>query len=108
MLLALYRLRERHTSAYKASILAEIVREYDFIDKLSVYVTDNASNNNTAVRSLFNNLTLEVQDLTGKRVHYLMYIINLAAKAFLYKTEVEAFKIEARRLKGNSVTNQVT
>src|ERR1700761_2471857 len=94
VLLALRRLRERHTGTYEASILAEVVREYNFVDELGVCVTDNAGDNNTAVRSLFNNLAPEVQDLTGKRVRCLAHIVNLAAKAFLYKTEVEAFETE--------------
>jgi hypothetical protein len=98
VLLALRRLRERHSGTYEASILAEVVQEYDFVDELGVCVADNAGDNDTAVRSLFNNLAPEVKDLTGKRVRCLAHIVNLAAKAFLYKADAEAFEAEARRL----------
>ena len=67
-------------------------------DNLGVCVTDNASDNGTAVRSLFAALSPELKDLTGRRVRCLAHIVNLAAKAFLYKTEADAFVEEARRL----------
>jgi len=97
-LLALRRLKERHTGEYQASILADVVKDYEFSDNLGVCVTDNASDNGTAVRSLFAALSPELKDLTGRRVRCLAHIVNLAAKAFLYKTKADAFIEEARRL----------
>lgn len=84
ILLAMRRLREKHSGEYQASILASVVEEYDFVDNFGVVVADNAGDNNTAVKHLFARLQPSLKDTTGKRVRCLAHIVNLAAKAFLY------------------------
>jgi hypothetical protein len=78
------RLREKHFGEYQASILALVVEEYDFVKSIGVVIADNAGDNNTAVKHLFARLQPTLKDMTGKRVRCLVYIVNLAAKAFLY------------------------
>jgi hypothetical protein len=84
VLLALRRLKEAHAGEYEATILADVIKEYDFTDNLGVCVADNAGENNTSVRALFRTLYPDLKDLTGKRVRCLAHIFNLAAKAYLY------------------------
>lgn len=98
VLLALRRLKERHSGEYEGAILADVVKEYEFADKLGVCVADNAGDNDTAVRALFAQIAPELKDLSGKRVRCLAHIINLAAKAYLYGQDVEAFEEEACQL----------
>jgi hypothetical protein len=87
ILLALRRLTQRHTGEYEATVLADIIKEYDFVDNLGVCIADNAGDNNTAVVALFRTLHPELKDLSGKRVRCLAHVINLAAKAYLFNSD---------------------
>ena len=60
--------------------------------RLRVYVGDNASNINTAVRFLIRRFhPKEAKNLSVRRLRCFGHIINLAAKAFLFGNDCEAF-----------------
>ena len=73
--------------------------EFEIQDKIGVYVGDNTSNVNTAVRSLVRRFQPNESE-KGRRSQYYSHIINLAAKAFLLGTDYETFidKIEVAEL----------
>jgi hypothetical protein len=101
-LLALRRLHGTHSGENQAEIVCEIIDEYKIRSKLGYFVLDNATSNDTAVRSI-----LQYYDLSSeykkRRLRCLGHIINLVARAFLFGSTTEAFestdKEEADELK---------
>jgi hypothetical protein len=63
------------------------------VGKLSVFVIDNTELNNTAIDTILYYLRPEIQPKT-RRSRCLGYIINLIVKAFLFGTNIKAFKAE--------------
>jgi hypothetical protein len=63
------------------------------VEKLGVFIIDNAELNNTAIEIILYYLRPEIQPRT-RRSCYLGHIINLVTKAFLFSTNIEAFKAE--------------
>jgi hypothetical protein len=61
------------------------------MDRLSVFITDNAELNDTAIREILYQLRPELQP-KARRSRCLGHIINLAAKAFLFGISTKAFK----------------
>lgn len=95
-LLGLRRLHGEHSGENQADLLIEIIKEYEITDRLGWFVTDNASNNNTAMdqvlRTLLPDLTPEQRG--ERRLRCWGHILNLAAKAFLYGKNPENFDEE--------------
>jgi hypothetical protein len=91
VLLALRRMTGAHGSNQIAEIIVGVVTEYDFTERLGVYISDNTELNDTTWRA-----TLEVlhpeRDSKASRSRCLSYIINLATKAFMFGKNVEAFE----------------
>jgi hypothetical protein len=55
------------------------------IKQLGLFVIDNVTTNDTAVKVIFVYLLLKLEDSDFRRVKCLRYIINLVAKAFLFE-----------------------
>ena len=73
-------------------------------DKISFFVTDNASNNDTAidivVAHYFPNMPHKTR--ISRRLRCLGHVINLTAKAFLYSNEFDTFKKGIKHVKEHS------
>jgi hypothetical protein len=80
-----------HGGEQISKIIIEVAREYRIEDRLGVFVGDNAESNDTTWKE-----TLEVlhpgRDSKASRSRCLGHIINLAAKAFIFGKNVEAFE----------------
>jgi hypothetical protein len=68
-----------------------VILEYSFSKRLSCYVGDNADLNDTAWKIVLSVLHLDYDSVTS-RSRYLDYIINLAAKAFIFSDNIDAFE----------------
>jgi hypothetical protein len=89
-LLALRFFKGSHTGEAIAEIITGVVEEFEIQNKLGVYVADNASNCNAACRELV--LRFHPNEEEGsRRSRCLGHIINLAAQAFIYGKDGEAF-----------------
>lgn len=91
VLLALKRLTGPHGGENIAEVIIPILQEYKIVDRLGVFVTDNAKSNDTAIRAILRQLRPDLQ-LKARRSRCLGHIINLVAKAFLFGTNVKAFE----------------
>jgi hypothetical protein len=80
-----------HSGENIAEAMLPILREIGVISKLGFFITNNVSNNNTCVRAICQSLDIKNPDT--RRVRYLDHIINLAAKAFLFGEDVDAFEL---------------
>jgi hypothetical protein len=59
-------------------------------------MADNAITNDTAIRVILTYFLLKLEDPDSRRVRYFSYIINLAAKAFLFGKDADAFDIKGK------------
>lgn len=87
----------RLIGSYPNEVVAEqviqVIQEYGFEQKFRYFVFNNASSNNTCVEVILG----EIQpDLIKKewKLWWIGHIINLAAQAFLYRKDEEAFTAE--------------
>src|SRR5207248_11466832 len=76
-----------------------IIKEMISIDRLGFFMGDNASENGTAIRAIIAHLCPNEKDPNSRRVRCLGHIINLAAKAFLFGQDAEAFDEESQTKK---------
>jgi hypothetical protein len=90
VLLALRRLEGAHNGENQAEIILEVVRLYE-INQLGYFVCDNASPNDTAVRAILKSQDKQTEE-ERRRLRCLGHIINLAAQAFLFGKNIEAFE----------------
>ena len=70
------------------------MREWDIVEKWGVCVADNAENNDTACRALVRDLRPGEPEGV-RRARCFGHIINLTAKAFIYRKKAEGFITEA-------------
>ena len=91
VLLALRRMMGAYGGEQITEIIIEVILEYGFSKRLCVYISDNADSNDTAWKAVLSVLHPD-RDPKASRSHCLGYIINLAAKAFIFGKNVAAFE----------------
>jgi hypothetical protein len=89
------RIKGSHTGENIAEAVITIIRVMDVKDQLGFFIGDNTGTNNTAIRAILSQLRLDIKDSDLRRVRCLGYIISLAAKAFLFGKDVDAFEEES-------------
>ena len=82
-----------------------MIDDFEIDPKLGVFISDNATNYDSAYRALARRFRLnESENL--RRSRCLSHIINLAAQAFIYGREDEAFIIEAEQTKQLTIRDE--
>ena len=92
-LLALKYMRGSYIKEAIANIITAVIIDYRIAERLGVYVADNATNNDVACRVLIR-VFHEGEEKSSRRSRCLGHIINLAAQAFIYGRDNEAFITE--------------
>lgn len=82
VLLGFEPLHGKHSGANLSDILLDILRKYDIEDRVLAVTTDNASNNDTLIKSLQQNLT---DNTTLIRIPCLAHVIQLSLNELLGK-----------------------
>src|SRR5438105_320061 len=67
--------------------------------QLGYFIGDNASPNDIAIRAILAELYPTLRDPNFRRVRCLEYIINLAAKAFLFGNNTDSFEEDSKTKK---------
>jgi hypothetical protein len=98
VLLGLKRMKGPHSGENIAEVMIPVLKEYEVAPRLGVFIADNADSNDTAIRSILTQIRPDL-DPVSHRARCLGHIINLAAKAFLFSSDTEAFE---------SIVKQVT
>ncbi|KIW31288.1 uncharacterized protein PV07_02948 [Cladophialophora immunda] len=80
-----------------AEIIEGVMHSYGIAQKWGVCIADNADNCNTCCKTLVASLRPD-EPVTARRSRCFGYIVNLAAKAFIYGKEYEAFIAEAEQV----------
>lgn len=99
LLAGMKRVRGAHTGENIAEAVIPIIKEMVSIDRLGFFMGDNASENGTAIRAIITHLCPNEKDPNSRRVRCLGHIINLAAKAFLFGKDADAFEEESQTKK---------
>jgi hypothetical protein len=92
VLLALKPLTGPHGGEDIADVVIPVLQLYKIVDRLGVFVADNAESNDVAIQAILHQLRPELQPKL-RRSRCLGHIINLVAKAFLFGKSVEAFEL---------------
>ena len=96
VLLGLRRLRGPHSGENIAEAVLKVIRTYGLTgDRIGWFVLDNATSNDTCVAEILK--ALDIKDtVRRRRLRCLGHIINLAAKAFLFGPDPNAFENEVQ------------
>ena len=65
-----------------------ILQDFNIAPRLGYYISDSYGANDTYLREIYRRLRL---DINSRRIRYLEYILNLAAEAFLFSTNLKLF-----------------
>jgi hypothetical protein len=98
-LLAFRRIYRSHTGDNQASIILDVLNEYDIATRIGYFVCDNASSNDNAVELILQQLELAISpvEATARRLRCFGYIINLSTRSLLDPTDSE-FVVAAEEL----------
>ncbi len=104
VLIAVRELHGPHSGENQAEVIIQVIKDYALECKIGYFVTDNATNNDTAIDIVLKTLLphLSTEARAGRRLRCLGHVINLSAKAFLYGQEWEAFEKGALDVKEGS------
>lgn len=92
ILLALRRIDTGHSGEEVAIILVKIIKFWSLESRLGVFVGDNSEVNDIAINRVLEVLRPDIKDNKQRRSRCLGHIINLAARAFLFGANVDAFE----------------
>lgn len=90
-LLGMKRMKGQHSGENIAGVIIPVLIEYEVTPRLGVFIADNAGDNDTAIRVILAQLRPDLS-IDSRRARCLGHIINLAAKAFLFGSDIEAFE----------------
>jgi hypothetical protein len=86
------RIKDSYNNENIAKAIIPIFKKIINIERLGFFISDNVSSSNTVIRVILAYLRFNLKDPDSKRIKCLKHIINLAAKAFLFKKDADAFK----------------
>ena len=89
------RIRGAYSGENIAEAIIPVLEEFDVAPRLGYYIGDNHSINDTCLRAICRKLRPDIKDPDSRRVRYLGYILNLTAKAFLFRTDADSFEEES-------------
>lgn len=92
-LIALRKLNGRHTGENIAEKLVEIILDFGIADRLGYFMADNANSNDVAIQHILARFEPDVRPET-RRVRCVGHIFNLAANAFLFGENADAFELD--------------
>jgi hypothetical protein len=95
-----------HNGENIASVISQVIQEFNLSDKLGVFIGDNSGNIDTAVECLVGEFWPNEVGMETRRARCIAHIINLAAKAFLFGNNCDAFVTEMNDLEQNSMNDE--
>lgn len=103
ILLSIREINGMHSGENVGQTVVDVVREFQTESELGAFVLDNASNNDTAVRYMLNELELhDTHEEKHCRLRCLGHIINLAAQDFIFGQNSEKWLREHTAIEDNT------
>jgi hypothetical protein len=74
----------------------KVINNYDITDKIGFFTLDNARSNDTCLQTFLQTAFPDITDdgIKTRRIRCFGHVVNLAAKAFLFGKNPDAFEIE--------------
>jgi hypothetical protein len=91
-LIGMRRISGAHTGENIAEAVMPVLLEMGILPKLGYFIADNDGRNDTCIRAILRKHRPNIKDPDSRRVRCLGHIINLAAKAFLFGKNADAFE----------------
>ena len=92
ILIGFRELRGPHSGENIAEVVDKVLQDYDVTsDQIGCFVLDNATNNDTSIKSLGNTYKWSKSEVHTRRLRCFGHIINLVAQAFLFGSQSEVF-----------------
>ena len=97
ILIGLKRVKGAHTGENIAEAILQVTNEFGIADKVGYFQADNAGNNDTCVQAILDEIA-PFSSAAHRRLRCYGHVINLAAKAFLFGHNPDAFELEIENL----------
>ena len=97
ILIGLRRVKGAHSGENIAEAILQLISEYGIAEKVGYFQADNAGNNDTCVQAILDVISPTTQ-AAHRRLRCYGHVINLAAKAFLFGDDPDAFELEIENL----------
>jgi hypothetical protein len=91
-LIGIRRINKAYINENIAKAVTPVLIKMGILLKLGYFIADNDGRNDICIRAILRKYRLNIKDPDSRRVRCLKHIINLAAKAFLFGKNVNAFK----------------
>jgi hypothetical protein len=91
------RVLDTHSEENITKTIIPILQDFDIAPRLGYYIRDNHGSNDICLRVICRNLRPDIKDPDTKRVRYLKHILNLTAKAFLFRKDTKSFEEETNQ-----------
>jgi hypothetical protein len=91
-LVGMRRIRGTHTGENITKAVMPILLEIGILLKLGYFIANNDARNDICIRAILRKYRPDIKDPDSRRVRYLGHITNLAAKAFLFGKNADAFE----------------
>lgn len=99
LLAGVRRVKGHHSGENIAEAVIPVLQTMISSDQIGYFIGDNDGRNDTAIRAILAQLRPDLKDPDSRRVRCLGHIINLAAKAFLFGKDADAFEEESQSKK---------
>jgi hypothetical protein len=86
------RMEYSHTGEDIAEQLIPLLQEYGVVSTLGVFISDNVDVNDIAIQATLRTIRPDIDNIKGRRSRCLGHIINLAAQALIFGTDIDAFE----------------
>jgi hypothetical protein len=93
-LIGMRRVHGAHSGENIAEAMIPVLQDFNIAPRLGYYIGDNQGSNDTCLRAICRKLRPDIKDPDARRVRCLGHILNLAAKAFLFRKDAESFEEE--------------
>jgi hypothetical protein len=101
-LIGMRRVRGTHSDENIAEIMIPVLEEMGIVSRLGYFIGDNAGSNDIYWRAICRKLRPDIKEPDRRRVRCLGHILNLAAKAFLFGKDADAFEEETNSKRNNA------
>ena len=101
-LIGMRRVKGAHSGENIAEVMIPVLEEMGIVSRLGYFIGDNAGPNDTCWRAICRKLRPDIKEPDSRRVRCLGHILNLAAKAFLFGKDADAFEEDTNSKRNNA------
>jgi hypothetical protein len=101
-LIGIRKVKGAHSGENIAEVIIPVLVEIRIVSRLGYFIGDNAGPNDIYWPVICRKLRPDIKEPNNRRVRCLKHILNLAAKAFLFSKDADAFKEDTNSKRSNA------